>query len=76
MAPCRVLILGSGPAGLGAAYRLATTGRAAVTVLERQATVGGLAGSFDLAGLPVDYGSHRLHRRAERRCITQRNWAL
>jgi protoporphyrinogen oxidase len=36
-------------------------GRAAVTVLERHPVVGGLAGSFELAGLQVDYGSHRLH---------------
>ncbi len=32
-----------------------------MTVLERNAAVGGNAGSFDLAGLRVDYGSHRLH---------------
>jgi protoporphyrinogen oxidase len=32
-----------------------------VTVLERQQAVGGNAGSFELAGFHVDYGSHRLH---------------
>ncbi len=56
-----VVILGAGPAGLGAAFQLARRGQAAVTVLERNAVVGGNAGSFDLAGLRVDYGSHRLH---------------
>jgi protoporphyrinogen oxidase len=55
-----VVILGAGPAGLGAAYRLACTGRS-VTVLEREAHVGGLAGSFEVAGVRVDHGSHRLH---------------
>jgi protoporphyrinogen oxidase len=30
-------------------------------VLERNGIVGGNAGSFELAGLRVDYGSHRLH---------------
>jgi protoporphyrinogen oxidase len=54
------VVLGAGPAGLGAAYRLARTGRE-VTVLERAPRVGGLAGSFDVAGVRVDHGSHRLH---------------
>ena len=56
-----VSILGAGPAGLGAAYRLARRGRFDVTVLERGRTVGGNAGSFELDGMRVDYGSHRLH---------------
>jgi len=55
-----VVVLGAGPAGLGAAYRLARAGRE-VTVLERADRVGGLAGSFDVAGVRVDHGSHRLH---------------
>jgi protoporphyrinogen oxidase len=55
------LILGAGPAGVGAAYRLRHEDRARVTVLEQQQVSGGNAGSFDLAGLRVDYGSHRLH---------------
>lgn len=60
-APCHVVILGAGPAGVGAAYQLTRLGRGSATVLERSDTVGGLAGSFDLAGFHVDYGSHRLH---------------
>jgi protoporphyrinogen oxidase len=32
-----------------------------VTLLERKGTVGGNAASFEIAGLNVDYGSHRLH---------------
>ena len=57
----QVVILGAGPAGLGAAFQLARQGRARVTVVERQSVVGGNAGSFELAGIRVDYGSHRLH---------------
>ena len=57
----RVVILGGGPAGVGAAWKLRTTGKAQVTLLERQEVVGGNAGSFTLEGLRVDYGSHRLH---------------
>jgi protoporphyrinogen oxidase len=55
------IILGAGPAGLGAAYRLARRGGVRVTVIERGRAVGGNAGSFELAGQAVDYGSHRLH---------------
>ncbi len=57
----RVAILGAGPAGLGAAWRLAKSRKADVVVIEQRDDVGGNSGSFDLAGLPVDYGSHRLH---------------
>jgi protoporphyrinogen oxidase len=55
-----VAILGGGPAGLGAAYLLAQRGFK-VVVLEKLDRVGGNAGSFSLAGIHVDYGSHRLH---------------
>jgi protoporphyrinogen oxidase len=56
-----IVILGGGPAGLAAAYQLARRGWRDVTVLERNARVGGNAGSFVLDGIPVDFGSHRLH---------------
>jgi protoporphyrinogen oxidase len=56
-----IAILGAGPAGLGAAWQLVKQGKADVTVLEQNAVVGGNAGSFEIAGLNVDYGSHRLH---------------
>jgi protoporphyrinogen oxidase len=60
-----VVILGAGPAGLGAAWRLALRGVARVTVLEAAQRVGGNAGSFELDGIHVDYGSHRLHPATE-----------
>ena len=60
-----IVILGAGPAGLGAAYQLTQQEKATVTVLERNSYVGGNAGSFELAGLKVDYGSHRLHPACE-----------
>ncbi len=56
-----VVVLGGGPAGCGAAYQLRRTGRATVTLLERQTVVGGNAGSFEWGGQWLDYGSHRLH---------------
>ena len=61
----RVVILGAGPAGLGAAYRLRKDGKAEVTVLEAGPRVGGNSGGFFLHGIPVDYGSHRLHPSCE-----------
>jgi len=57
----QVVILGAGPAGVGAAFQLARRGVALPIVLEQREAVGGNAGSFELDGLWVDYGSHRLH---------------
>ena len=56
-----VIILGAGPAGVGAAYQLTRKGLARVTVLDQRDVVGGNAGSFEIEGVRVDYGSHRLH---------------
>jgi protoporphyrinogen oxidase len=61
----RVVILGGGPAGVGGAYALRRDGRARVTLLEAQETVGGNAGSFTWGGQRLDYGSHRLHPACE-----------
>ncbi len=61
----RIVILGAGPAGVGAAFQLAKQGYSQVTVLERHTVVGGNAGSFELAGMMVDFGSHRLHPACE-----------
>ncbi|MDQ3697857.1 MAG: FAD-dependent oxidoreductase [Gemmatimonadota bacterium] len=63
-----VVVLGAGPAGVGAAYQLRRTDapgavapRARVTVIEQNPVVGGNAGSFEAGGQRLDYGSHRLH---------------
>ena len=61
MSKPHVVILGAGPAGLGAAYQLARRKTFQVTLLEQNNWVGGNAGSFELSGVRVDYGSHRLH---------------
>ena len=64
-----IVVLGAGPAGLGAALELARRDAFDVTVIERQAAVGGNAGSFELEGLRVDYGSHRLHPSCQPRIL-------
>ena len=56
-----IVILGAGPAGLGAAYLLTRNKLAKVTVLEENQWVGGTAASFEISGIKVDLGSHRLH---------------
>ncbi|HYP24901.1 MAG TPA: FAD-dependent oxidoreductase [Actinomycetota bacterium] len=55
-----LLVLGAGPAGVGAAYRAARSGRK-VVVVERAPGPGGAARSIRVAGQSVDLGSHRLH---------------
>lgn len=56
-----IVILGGGPAGVGGAYYLHKQRRGTATVLEQQSVLGGNAGSFDVDGIRVDFGSHRLH---------------
>ena len=56
-----VVILGAGPAGVGGAQRLRLENRADVIVFEQAPVPGGNAGSFELSGMRVDFGSHRLH---------------
>lgn len=55
-----LVVLGAGPAGLGAALWAARAGHR-VVVLEREERVGGAAASHEVAGIRVDLGSHRLH---------------
>ena len=55
------LILGAGPCGLGAAYRLNQLGHASWRLFERNSHVGGLSASFvDEAGFTWDVGGHVL----------------
>lgn len=55
-----LVVLGGGPAGLTAAWRAARRGLRTV-LLERAPRVGGMAAGFEVAGVRVDLGSHRLH---------------
>jgi protoporphyrinogen oxidase len=55
-----LVVLGAGPAGVAATFRVTRAGHR-VVVLERSSVPGGLAGSFEVGGVRVDHGSHRLH---------------
>jgi len=57
--PGRILILGAGPTGLGAGYRLKELGYDDFLLVDRNGYVGGLAHSFtDPAGFTWDIGGH------------------
>ncbi len=58
-APPRIVIIGGGPTGLGAAYRLRELGHEDFRLYERQPWLGGLAHSFtDDKGFTWDIGGH------------------
>ncbi|HEX7481313.1 MAG TPA: FAD-dependent oxidoreductase [Polyangiales bacterium] len=65
MSEPHVVILGGGPAGVGAAYKLRKLGRGRATLIEAKPELGGNAGSFEHEGFHLDYGSHRLHHATE-----------
>lgn len=55
----KIVIIGAGPTGLGAAYRLKELGYKNFVVYERSPYIGGLASSFtDSAGFTWDIGGH------------------
>ncbi len=57
--PKRIVIIGAGPVGLGAAYRMRELGHRDFAVYEKNAYLGGLATSFrDTAGFTYDIGGH------------------
>ncbi|HVL65501.1 MAG TPA: FAD-dependent oxidoreductase [Actinomycetota bacterium] len=65
-----LVVLGAGPAGVGAAYRAAQKGLD-VVLLERAPAPGGAAGSIEVGGMRVDFGSHRLHPSIDPRILTE-----
>lgn len=55
----KILIIGAGPTGLGAGYRLKELGHNNFQIYERSPHIGGLASSFtDTAGFTWDIGGH------------------
>jgi protoporphyrinogen oxidase len=58
----KIVVLGAGPAGIAAAWRLSTLGHH-VTVLERDSAVGGMGKTISVGKYLVDYGPHTFHIR-------------
>src|SRR6187549_3509342 len=58
----KVVILGAGPAGISAAWRLTKLGYP-VTVLERDEAVGGMGRTNKVGDYSVDFGPHTFHIR-------------
>jgi protoporphyrinogen oxidase len=58
----KVVILGAGPAGVSAAWRLTKLGYR-VTVLERDGAVGGMGRTINVGEYSVDFGPHTFHIR-------------
>jgi protoporphyrinogen oxidase len=57
-----VVVLGGGPAGMSAAWRLSELG-VPVTVLEKDSAVGGMGKTIKVGPYFVDYGPHTFHIR-------------
>jgi protoporphyrinogen oxidase len=57
-----IVVLGAGPAGMSAAWRLSERG-IPVTVLERDSAVGGMGKTIAVGNYFVDYGPHTFHIR-------------
>ena len=54
-----VVVIGAGPAGLTAAYQLAKSSDARITVLEADDMVGGISRTAQYKGFRFDIGGHR-----------------
>jgi protoporphyrinogen oxidase len=57
-----IVVLGAGPAGVSAAWRLSTLGQS-VVVLEKDTAVGGMGKTITVGKYAVDYGPHTFHIR-------------
>ena len=63
----KVLIIGAGPAGLTAAYKLLKSGQEVdVTILEASDVIGGISRTYNYKGNRMDIGGHRFFSKDQR----------
>lgn len=60
-----VVIIGAGPAGLTAAYELATKSDKHIIVIEADTQVGGISKTVDYKGNKIDIGGHRFFSKSD-----------
>lgn len=60
LTPKKIAVLGGGPSGLAAAWRLARNGYG-VVLFEKSRVIGGLAAGFEMNGNVYEYGPHIFH---------------
>lgn len=60
-----IVIIGAGPAGLTAAYELATRSNKKIVVLEADGQVGGISKTVDFKGNKIDIGGHRFFSKSD-----------
>ena len=61
-----VLVIGAGPAGLTAAYELATRSEFDVTLVESTNAIGGISQTVNYKGNRIDIGGHRFFSKCDR----------
>ena len=57
--PKNIVVIGAGPAGLTATYKLLEDSRFRVTVIEKEDFIGGIARTVNHNGNRIDIGGHR-----------------
>lgn len=62
----KIVIVGAGPAGLAAGFRLVEKTEAEVIIVEQTDMIGGLSRTVEFEGQRMDIGSHRFFTKSER----------
>lgn len=60
-----IVVIGAGPAGLTAAYELASRSNKKVIVIEADSQVGGISRTVDYKGNKIDIGGHRFFSKSD-----------
>src|SRR3954453_14096615 len=66
MSQKRAIIIGAGPAGLTAAFELASRTSIKVVVLEKSTYMGGISRTVNYKGNRIDIGGHRFFSKSDR----------